>query len=86
MADTQARDVKVQVSSNGSEYEPKTLSNIVPTVGSLRQVLGVPANCVLTIDGESYPDNDAVIPEEDRYIYVGWEANTKTGGNFGFCD
>jgi len=81
MADaTEARDVKVQVSSNGSEYEPKTLTNIVPTVGSLRQVLGVPANCVLTIDGDSYPDDSAELPNEERYIYVGWEANTKTGG------
>lgn len=81
MADTlEPRDVKVQVSSNGSEYEPRTLTNIVPTVGALRQVLQVPENCVLTIDGESYPDNSAEIPQEDRYIYVGWESNTKTGG------
>ena len=78
-----SRDVKVKVSGGDSsgEWVPETI-NIVPTVGALRQYFNVPANTTILIDGRRYEDDTAVLPEEgDRYLYVGWETNNKTGGN-----
>ena len=79
--DTTTRVVKVKVNEGGAWVE-KTFT-IVPTVGALKQVLEIEQHTTLNIDGNPMPVNtDALpVPDDDAFMYVGYETNTKTGGD-----
>ena len=88
MADTTTTAVtprQLQIHEGGS-WTSKTV--VVNTIGELRVALDLPDGVQINISDTLYTDNTAEMPANEtnqdgsvKPLFVGWQANNKTGGN-----
>ena len=76
---------QLQIHEGGS-WTSKTV--VVNTIGELRVALDIPDGVQINISDTLYTDNTAEMPANEtnqdgsvKPLFVGWQANNKTGGN-----